>query len=392
MFEQILKKHYVRYRQDGFSITSFIRKAQDLAGEHPVVVRALKELPSICQDPENFDRNQLRRAYELEAVSASSAILFTFWWGGLNHQFNAPKLYQPSVLDKLDQMANLVLADLLQLSSTYEVNECKEKLSQLYQRFKHPVGEYKLAGINTSFFTKIFQFGTVCYGLDEDKVPVPIIADKWTMLGVYADMVNVGVDPSKRDPIFNPPNAQGNITFRGGAASEFERYWRFLTYVHKRVQRLRKSIPKLKTARMEELMFGWPRDIENPDNPRHIAREIINTHTPTTSMTFQELLEAIGDHRLSIANLGQWQKPEDERDTFFDIFLEDGEVLIKPQAGTTTYSVTEQRWDVVRNRFETAGDESQMMVSFYANHQGDTNRNLDPYLAAVIYYFKQTNQ
>jgi len=296
MLEHILTIHYPSYQQQGFSLAPFANKALALAGTHPVIDRAIIELPFICPDISHFNRTHLLQAFRDEKVSTSSAILYTFWWGGLSHPYQAPKLYQNPVLDRLERTGGMIARELILLAQEQSIESFKARLKDIFMEQQR--GEYKLSGIGTSFFTKILQFGVQARKQDNLVGPLPIIADKWSMRGAMADMKVTGFE---WETIFIGPNKQGAFAFIGRVEEEFESYWKFINYFSERVESLRDTYQGIDAFRMEELVFGWPRDIDNPSNPRHIASQIIETKTHSY-MTFQELRSKLNEDGIRIPN------------------------------------------------------------------------------------------
>ena len=130
---------------------------------------------------------------------------------------------------------------------------------------------YKLNGINSSFFTKIFEFYFQA-NLEGENAFEPIIADKWTKIAVLADMIDKKFD---WESVFARPKKSNMkiVQFGGGTELEFDKYMIFNNYVKSRSIEL-----KISVFQLEEIMFGHGRDIKNKQNPRNIAYRIIETY------------------------------------------------------------------------------------------------------------------
>ncbi len=85
---------YPNYQQGCFSIDQFRNKAVNLAGANPLIVNAIAQIGGIPRfNFQCFDRVQLIAIWNNPQVSFETKVLLTFWWGGISHQFQAPKFY-----------------------------------------------------------------------------------------------------------------------------------------------------------------------------------------------------------------------------------------------------------------------------------------------------------
>lgn len=267
MFNHILKLHFQNnYNQQGFSLSPFVNKALELAPNNEALQKSKK---LIQKNINNFNRNHLVEIYQNEKIPLNQKILITFWWGGISHQFQAPKFYTEENLKKLDTIYKKLEGDLNYILKSKNIDSYHNKLRDTYYNLKLNNGNYKLSGINTSFFTKIFQFYFQAFGQNSELVQnhFPIIADKWSKKAVLADIINTNAVNN----IF-----QNNGNFKGSLNNDYESYFNFIVYFSNRVNALKKIYLNLNQFRLEEISFGWPRDIMNPLNPRFIANQIIN--------------------------------------------------------------------------------------------------------------------
>lgn len=263
MFESIV--HNLP-RQAGFNLNPFIGRANSLLPENKIVNDTINFVPYAVL--ENFNRIDLLGIWKNNEISLSSKILFTFWWGGISHQFQAPLFYTKPNIKKLLDMEEGLHSTLKNIEGT---NFNVESFRAIYDNFKNPNGLYKLNGINSSFFTKIFEFYFQA-NLEGENAFEPIIADKWTKIAVLADMIDTNFDWER---VFERPKKSKLkiVQFAGGIELEFDKYMIFNNYVKNRSIEL-----KIPVFELEELMFGKGRDIMNEQNPRNLAYRIIETY------------------------------------------------------------------------------------------------------------------
>ena len=267
MFDTCINLHYQNYSQRGFSIIPYINRATNLSNNHRIIEVAVLELKELNFDFYNFNRLNLLKIWNDKSISFSTKILVTFWWGGLSHQFQAPKFYTVNNLMQLDKISKSLQQSLTKLMNFND----GENFKNIYVNLKD--GEFKLSGIGSPFFTKIFQFYFEC-----NPIPIhPIIADQWSMKSVLAEMItqennewkNIFKVSSNKNKLYVNFNQNGN---------EFEKYKIFNVFFNARLSELKNTYPELTAIRLEEILFGWARDINNPNNPRYIAENIIKTN------------------------------------------------------------------------------------------------------------------
>ncbi len=274
MFESIIEQLNGNYLQSGFSLQSFIRTAKKKSKDHVVIKNSIEEINQTNLKVETFNRYDLVDAYRNEDLSSSTIFLLTFWWGHMSHRNQAPQFYTQENLDKLNEISPKLNSDLKVLYNADKIEVYKDRLSNIYNKLK--IYDYKLASINTAFFTKILQFSYEAFSEKPDSYPFPMIADKWTKKAIYADLISQN-EHQKRELIFrNKLSKELEPTFKGGPITEFERYWKFINYFFDRTNKLRNIDKTMITPfELEGIIFGWARDMKNPQNPRVIAHEII---------------------------------------------------------------------------------------------------------------------
>lgn len=104
-------------------------------------------------------------------------------------------------------------------------------------------------------------------------------------------------------------------------------------------------------------------------------------------MTYQKVINHIGNKTIEIPNLGQWKKQEGVRNKFIKVMVNDGVVCLINTPGKS-YIVSEERWNHIYNLYHDPNNLAyRMNVGFYANKKR-ANRNLDPYIATIVHYFE----
>lgn len=270
MIQQILESNY-GIPQGAFSIKSYFKRANDLAGNHPVITKIQKELINVNV----IDRNLLFNVYNNNEISFSTKILLTFWWGGLSHQYQAPLFYQKDNLDRIQNFSKVLESD-LRNSINSDEQKFKNSLGAIFNLLGN--GGYKMNGINLSYFTKIFQFFFYEAYKDGQIKVLPIIADKWSMRAGFAMILEDGLD---YNAIFKNPKVKSmeniGINFSGSNNKAFDSYWGFVNYFTNKAHTLNEVNPSmdLNPFKLEEILFGKGRDWKNVNNPRRVYSEYI---------------------------------------------------------------------------------------------------------------------
>lgn len=259
MFEQIIENNKA-YNQQGFSISSFTTKAFNLSNGHNSILKSIDYLnthyPQLL-----IGRNELLAIWSNASIPVYTKILITFWWGNLSHKDQAPIFYKKQNLDKLQLISEELNLDLIEINN--DNNNFISNLENIYNSLKFNNGKYKLSGINTAFFTKILQFGILN--------PIqPIIADKWSIRAILADMIDQNYDYQSVFRINHPPEGNLKVSFKGSTQNEFEKYFKMLEYFNLRCIQL-----QITPLQLEEIMFGFGDAMHIPTNPRVIAQNII---------------------------------------------------------------------------------------------------------------------
>lgn len=270
MIQQILNSNYGK-PQGAFSIITHFRKANQLAVDHPVIIKIQKELSNVSF----IDRDLLLNKYNNVEISFSTKILLAFWWGGLSHQYQAPLFYKEDNLDKIQNFSEDLEID-LRHSINLDEHKFKVSLSAIFKSLYD--GNYKMDGIKISYFTKIFQF-FFKEAYDKGLINVlPIIADKWSMRAGFAMMLEDGFDYKT---VFREPRIESakniEINFSGSNMNVFDSYWGFAKYFTEKAYALNEANPSMdfNPFKLEEILFGRGRDWNNVNNPRRVYSEFI---------------------------------------------------------------------------------------------------------------------
>jgi hypothetical protein len=277
MLRNILNIHSENYLQQSFKLHSFVNKAKSLGNNHIVILNTLKYLNE--NNIDSIDRKILLSAYSINELPFYSKIILTFWWGGLSHQYQAPKFYKTDNLEKIYKFSDQLETNLFRLTKL-ETIEFKDSLETIFNGFYLKDGSYKMEGISISYFTKIFQFffQSSIELLKKNKNPLPIIADKWSMRSILALMISEKKDFTS---IFNHPIINNKeeivLDFKNKGINIFESYWRFITFFDRIVSELNKeeNFENISSFRLEEILFGKARNMSNLNNPRRILTDII---------------------------------------------------------------------------------------------------------------------
>lgn len=271
MILDILNLNKENPAQKPFSLDAFISRAKYFAKDHPLIIDTLKFLPA----SNKLDRILLLNIYSNNEIPFHVKMVMTFWWGGLSHQYQAPIFYQRNNLDKILAFSGALEADLKD-SIDSDQKKFKESLGLIFNSFDH--GDYKISGINYSYFTKILQFYFQLPFQKKQISYLPLIADKWSMRAVFAMMLEDGYDLTN---VFSKPkitlDSDIKINFKYSSGGVFNSYWYFIQYFTEKVLTLKgeNNLGDLTPFRMEEILFGVGRDWKNGNNPRRIYTDYI---------------------------------------------------------------------------------------------------------------------
>jgi len=268
--EKILDLHFKNnYQQQSFSILPFIVRADALAGDHQIIVDTIEFVKE--RGLEEISRKTLLDLYADSNVELFKKIFITFWWGGLSHQNQAPLFYKKENLKKIELFYKDFEND-LNNSLLNEANDFQNSFNKIFNEVLF--GRYKMNGIGYAFFTKIFQFFYEAKKSISNHDLIPIISDKWSMRSVFGYSILEG----KPVTFFRKINAkQGDLElkFRGYDRTYFSRYWQFVIYFNELSTELSERYIGLTPFRLEEIFFGWQRDLNNPENPRNLFTNAI---------------------------------------------------------------------------------------------------------------------
>ena len=258
MFEQLIANN-PNHQQQNFSIISFVNKAIQLTGHHTSIINSVNYL-NTYHPQFDIGRAELNAIWTNLEIPIYTKILITFWWGNMSHKDQAPLFYNDNNLSKILNFSEKFMVELTQINN--QQIEFETALKSLYNSLKFKDGCYKMDGINTAFFTKLLQFGITN--------PIqPIIADKWSIRAILADMINQGYGYNSIFRI-GLTNGKISVNFRGSEKNEFEKYLEMIQYFN-----LRCTTLQINPLELEEIMFGVGNAMHVQNNPRLIAQNII---------------------------------------------------------------------------------------------------------------------
>lgn len=286
MFEKILDiLKYPEYKQNGFNLEPYKTTAIKRARNHNIIKKTISDIEKNNISLKSFDRITLVDIWKSETFLFSSKIIITFWWGGLSHNNQAPLFYRDDNLNGLKLTSEILEQYFKNINTSKTKDEFVAQLRKIYQalKFKNKKIEnhvIKINGINTSFFTKLFQFYFYTNPSKIGKNFLPIIADKWSKIAVLTDMMNNGYDYSSVFYIRNNKN-ELDVSFKhANTDKEYDVYMLFLDYYNQRVENM-KMIDRycnLDAFTLEEYIFGEGRKMYDTNNPRRIFIDsIINS-------------------------------------------------------------------------------------------------------------------
>ena len=291
MFEKVLDTlKYPKYKQKDFNLESYKTTAIKRAGNNNIIKNTISDIERNDISLKSFERNTLIDIWKSKNFLFSSKIIITFWWGGLSHNNQAPLFYGDDNLNGLKLTSEILEQYFKDINTSKTKDEFAAQLRKIYQALKlknkkidnHVI---KINGINTSFFTKLFQFYFYTNPSRIAKNFLPIIADKWSKIGVLADMMNVGYDYSR---VFNIRNNKKDldVSFKhANTVKEFDTYMLFLEYYNQRVEDIKKidKYCNLDSFTLEEYIFGEGRKMYDTNNPRRVFIDSIINSIKMTS-------------------------------------------------------------------------------------------------------------
>ncbi|WP_304142252.1 hypothetical protein [Mesoflavibacter zeaxanthinifaciens] len=286
MFENILDiLKYPDYKQKAFNIDPYKTTAIKRAGNHDIIKSTISDIENNNISLKSFDRIRLVDIWKSETFSFSSKIIVTFWWGGLSHNNQAPLFYKSDNLNSLKLTSEILEQYFKNINTSKTKDELVAQLKDIYQALKFKNKKIdnhviKISGINTSFFTKLFQFYFYTNPSEISNRFLPIIADKWSRIAVLADMMNNGYNYSS---VFNIRNNKNelDVSFKhANTVKEYDVYILFLDYYNQRVENIKmiNRYCNLDAFTLEEYIFGEGRKMYDTNNPRRIFTDsIINS-------------------------------------------------------------------------------------------------------------------
>ena len=254
---------FLQYQQ-GFNLLPFMNTADKLLPTNQAYLKLKGEIldafPLEGKQLHHFTRVHLLSYWERD-YSFGSKMLLTLWWGGLSHQFQAPKFYTESNFSQFVQVTEPAAVNVLDYFKYFE---------NIHKGFD---------GVGYRYFTKFMQFLTKVRGTEASQC---VIADQWSMKAAIAYLINIQ-DFERLNRIFKPLAFDQNMRiknpdFRTNRKSRSNAYLMFLGVFNEILEQARQIVdnPNLDLFDVEEKLFGWGYDIINHGNPRNYYHLVIS--------------------------------------------------------------------------------------------------------------------
>lgn len=265
MFEEVIKQENIR-RDGPVEISRFERQAQRVSGNHRLVEATKRAITRFSFEEGLLKKSELLELWRSENMDFACKVLATIWWGGPNYQLER-LIYSSANLDKILMLESPIRRDLEVLSQIDAFGEFVIGLKSLFCKFERG-GEYHIAGVDVAFFTKIFHFWFASHPLASCPDFLPIIADKWMKLAVYAEMADNNDD--SRFELFSVKEGKpDNIDFVRIQKSAGDAYIRFICYFNDSVNKLKAQYPRLTPFIVEDILFSESKAI----TPLYVSKD-----------------------------------------------------------------------------------------------------------------------
>lgn len=220
---------------------------------------------SLC----SLSKKSVISVWNSKEVSNATKFLLTFLWGGIRPSNLSALLKDKSFSQK---MTNIVkdMEDILLLG------ECEfyNKVADLYDKtIDTNNNNYHIDGVNTSFITKIFQFYFLSRRDSLKSGIIPVIADKWLLRAICADIISNGILNECKFIIAKNKDVK---LCKHDRKSMGTSYAEFLQYINRRCDELSEQYPGLTPEILESILF-YPSSI-NGVCPRCEATRIIDNY------------------------------------------------------------------------------------------------------------------
>jgi len=227
-----------------------IRRTVEHLGQNPVVVQAMDAVSVYAADG-NLSKKEVLDIWGYDTVSFAAKCLVTLWWGHPS-RFVSHLVYSQRNMDILADPQ--FEASFQEVTKSTDIAQFLERLKALFRLFERN-GDYHLDGVNVAFFTKIFHFYFWTHPCDSCRGFLPVIADKWMKLAVYAEMADNG--DNSRYELFTVQNGNpDSIDFRYVNNSAAESYIEYITYFNNKVSLLKGEYPHLSPFILEDILFN----------------------------------------------------------------------------------------------------------------------------------------
>lgn len=256
MFRELLEQRSI-LADAAVNITAQINRTVDCIGtENPIIPASIKAATQYAENEGYLKKSELLSIWCDEQISFAAKCLITIWWGKPSHLIST-SVYTEHNLAILSNPE--VEQDFITLADEVNFARFLDGMRDLFRKFERG-GEYHLNGINTAFFTKIFHFYFASHPIASNPDFLPVIADKWMKLAVYAEMSDKGDDA--RHTIFSLRNNDPqNIDFACHNGSAASSYLDFISYFNEAVHDMKADFSSLTPFVLEDVVFNDSKEI-----------------------------------------------------------------------------------------------------------------------------------
>lgn len=265
MFQSLLEKENIR--QDAPVVLSgFIHQAERISGNHRLLYLTKQHICHFSSENGSLRKSELLKLWKDEDIEFSCKILATILWGGLSHRLGR-RVYSSNNFDNILSLENQIKNDFENLSHKDTFDDFVVGLKILFKNFEKG-GIYHINGVGIAFFTKIFHFWFASHPLVSRPGFLPVIADKWMKLAVYAEMADNNDD--SRFELFSVRNGNpDSIDFRRNQGNADDAYVRFILYFNDVANNLNDRHSDLTPFMLEDILFNESKAI----TPLYVSKD-----------------------------------------------------------------------------------------------------------------------
>lgn len=244
--------------------------------EHNEAVVNYVYLKKIKSDVEKTDislcdvsKKSIISVWRSKEVSDETKFLLTFLWGVIK-----PANLSALLRDKSFSQKVATIIQEMEGILSFEGSDFYNKVADLYDKtIDTNNNKYHIDGVNTSFITKIFQFYFLSRRDSLKSGIIPVIADKWLLRAICADIISNGILNECKFIIAKNKDVK---LCKHDRKSMGTSYAEFLQYINRRCDELSEQYPGLTPEILESILF-YPSSI-NGVCPRCEATRIIDNY------------------------------------------------------------------------------------------------------------------